>query len=239
MKTHFISFLLLLPFVFINVINANSGFCIDKNCTKCIPGVYGPNCTLNCPDVCQGVCHRSCNKVTGDCDHCANKQKWGTKCQYDCSQNCQIVGDGECGSYLVCNTTTGHCYKCAPDKWGTTCQHTCNCSNLGCDDRTGKCIPESQNKKVLPIGLIVAAAVVGFILILIIAGCMGMCCPGYGCSLQPVDFSFGRYSRPVQVSHGAGRYTTTTAYGTYGGMTSVATGNGSTTLVNNHQIQNL
>jgi hypothetical protein len=217
----------------------NKRCCADKNCSECIPGVYGNKCTIDCPSVCQGVCHRSCNKTNGDCEYCADKQKWGYKCQHKCNDNCQLVEDDECSSYLVCNTTNGHCFKCAPEKWGQTCQHSCNCSNLGCDDKTGTCISPSTSKKDFPYGLAIAGVVAGFILLIIIIGCFGMCCPGSGCGLQPIDFNFSRYSRPVTISHGAGNYTTTTAYGTYGSMTSVSTGNGSTTLVNNHQIQNV
>ncbi|XP_078329594.1 uncharacterized protein LOC144617738 isoform X1 [Crassostrea virginica] len=120
-------------------------------------GVYGDNCTEQCPPNCRdNVCHIQ----NGTCFGCA--QGWmDTTCNTKCTggwygQNCKQQCSGHCRDKYVCNHVTGQCVNgcsagwrgtlcdkvCDNGTYGNNCVHNCsgNCLNgSSCNKQTGYC----------------------------------------------------------------------------------------------------
>ncbi|XP_056003614.1 uncharacterized protein LOC125663256 [Ostrea edulis] len=115
-----------------------------------VPGYYGPDCTVPCPDNC-----RYCHIDTGACQGCKPGYQ-GHQCELPCSPH--YYGElckkpcGSCSAGVTCNNVDGTCpngcdvgfygYKCittCPVGWhGENCSQPCgNC--LTCDRFNGQC----------------------------------------------------------------------------------------------------
>ncbi|XP_056003601.1 multiple epidermal growth factor-like domains protein 10 [Ostrea edulis] len=121
-----------------------------------VPGYYGPDCSIPCPDTC-----RYCHIETGVCQGCkpgyqghqcelqCDGLKYGAGCKEDC---------GTCLGYTQCHHINGTCLqgchfgyegilcktKCSPWKFGKNCAQNCseNCvkDSIICKGTTGECM---------------------------------------------------------------------------------------------------
>uniref|UniRef100_A0A8W8P2L6 EGF-like domain-containing protein n=1 Tax=Magallana gigas TaxID=29159 RepID=A0A8W8P2L6_MAGGI len=112
------------------------------------PGYYGENCSLPCPQTCQGS---NCNIVDGTCPGCNNGYR-GPTCDEKCSDGtygleCGYVC-GNCSDADWCNHVYGSCPNgCDVGVFGDTCDRDCsmkcgNCLYLygeQCHHVTGQC----------------------------------------------------------------------------------------------------
>ncbi|XP_062596811.1 multiple epidermal growth factor-like domains protein 10 [Saccostrea cucullata] len=121
-------------------------------------GMYGPNCSIECPENCQ---ENRCHILYGTCLGC--KPGWGGDlCENVCpfgkyGLECKQACAGHCGGNANCDRVTGHCIGgCASGWTGTLCDKEClngsysencmfNCSGQcllqePCDKISGKCV---------------------------------------------------------------------------------------------------
>ncbi|XP_048749743.2 multiple epidermal growth factor-like domains protein 10 [Ostrea edulis] len=117
-----------------------------------VPGYYGPDCSIPCPNTC-----RYCHIETGVCQGCKPGYQ-GHQCELSCSH--QYYGElcketcGNCSDGVACNNVNGTCTNgcdvgvygdkckmpCPSSRHGKNCSRTCtNCDT--CDRFTGHCTP--------------------------------------------------------------------------------------------------
>ncbi|XP_055897422.1 uncharacterized protein LOC106055368 isoform X2 [Biomphalaria glabrata] len=109
----------------------------DCECNSCVDGMYGPNCSLECPELCGG--NHSCQQETGECNSCVQG-----RFMYDCSEECSPTCEDR-----TCNIYYGECtYGCLPGHYGLHCDQPClgNCSEYEiCNRSSGECLDYCPN----------------------------------------------------------------------------------------------
>ncbi|XP_048750500.2 multiple epidermal growth factor-like domains protein 11 isoform X2 [Ostrea edulis] len=120
-----------------------------------VPGYYGPDCSIPCPDSCR---YTYCHIETGACLGCKPGYQ-GHQCQLPCSP--QYYGElcnetcGNCSDGVTCNNIDGTCAngcdvgvhgdkcktQCSFNKYGNNCMETCgSCKDFkSCHHVLGTC----------------------------------------------------------------------------------------------------
>nr|XP_022305250.1 proprotein convertase subtilisin/kexin type 5-like isoform X2 [Crassostrea virginica] len=106
-----------------------------------IPGVYGTNCSMPCPD---NNC-RYCHIETGACQGCKPGYQ-GHRCELECNDGKygEVCGEecGFCADLSYCNHVNGTCLSgCDAGYKGNLCRHECDLGTYGdkCNETCGNC----------------------------------------------------------------------------------------------------
>ncbi|XP_078327385.1 uncharacterized protein LOC111112168 isoform X1 [Crassostrea virginica] len=107
-----------------------------------IPGVYGTNCSMPCPD---SNC-RYCHIETGACQGCKPGYQ-GHRCELECNDGKygEVCGEecGFCADLSYCNHVNGSCLTgCEAGYKGNWCRHECDLGTYGdkCNEKCGNCL---------------------------------------------------------------------------------------------------
>lgn len=133
--------------------HCNPGFDPASDCTTCLPGYYGPQCT-KCPNCNHGKCQDGkegsgkcvCDEGWGPSETCSQCLEgfWGIECSK--CPNCN--GHGKCNDGLhgdgVCKCDKNFderidCEDCKPGFFGETCDGVCPATETGICSNNGVC----------------------------------------------------------------------------------------------------
>ncbi|XP_078330543.1 uncharacterized protein LOC111113024 [Crassostrea virginica] len=111
-----------------------------------VPGVYGTNCSIPCPDVNCRYCHIE----TGACQGCTPGYK-GHRCELECTDGKygEVCGEecGFCADLSYCNHVNGTCMiGCEPGYKGEFCRQECDLGTYGdnCNETCGNCLDPTE-----------------------------------------------------------------------------------------------
>ena len=108
--------------------DCKSDYFTDDQCSICVIGKYGDDCTLDCSTDCL---NGSCRRSDGRCNSCS-KGRYGDQCERTCRDTCV---DKECDR-------DGRCaYGCEQGYFGQRCQLQCStgCKDSSCLRNEGLC----------------------------------------------------------------------------------------------------
>ncbi|XP_078327338.1 uncharacterized protein LOC111114405 isoform X2 [Crassostrea virginica] len=111
-----------------------------------VPGVYGTNCSIPCPDVNCRYCHIE----TGACQGCTPGYQ-GHRCELECTDGKygEVCGEecGFCANLSYCNHVNGSCFTgCEAGYKGEFCRQECDIGTYGdmCNETCGNCQDQTK-----------------------------------------------------------------------------------------------